>query len=444
MDKTDHRLKTFCPLPWNHISVRPSGVGRVCCEGLEILKDDQGQKAWWKKARSLYSYLNTKDYRKIRKQMLKGERPNHCIHCFNQEDHGVQSIRLQFIDQYQLEIEEMINSTNKDGSIGNPKINYIDMALGNKCNLKCRMCSPWVSYLIGEDWKKMGRAYDERGGKRIFEDKWYASPNTLQMIREALPHIQAIFTTGGEPMLIEEHLRILEMIIKEGHAHHILLRYNSNQTVIPEKIVKLWKHFQKVAFNCSVEAFGALNDYIRYPSRWGKLEKNIYFLDCLSYENKNIEIYIHSTLQAYNVIKIPELLNYLRHASFKSLCRFPYFIWVKVPEWLTPTLFPKEMRYEIADKILESVEEHESFFLNYNPFHRDWSCKRIKILKEFCEMIRNDSSQEKYLNQFIEETKKHDELRKQSILDVLPELTPFFVLWQSFLLSCLLFSIRGS
>ena len=42
-------------------------------------------------------------------------------------------------------------------------------------------------------------------------------------------------------------------------------------------------------------------------------------------------------------------------------------------------------------------------------------------------MIRNDSSQEKHLNQFIEETKKHDELRKQSVLDVLPELTPFFV-----------------
>ena len=171
----------------------------------------------------------------------------------------------------------------------------------------------------------MGRVYDEKGVKKVLEDKWYASSNTFQMIREALPHVQAIFTTGGEPMLIEEHLRILEMIIEEGHAHHILLRYNSNQTVIPEAIVKLWKHFQKVAFNCSIEAFGALNNYIRYPSKWEKLEKNIYFLDQLSYKNKNIEIYIHSTLQAYNVIKIPELLSYLRHAHFKNLCRFPLF-----------------------------------------------------------------------------------------------------------------------
>ena len=36
------------------------------------------------------------------------------------------------------------------------------------------------------------------------------------------------------------------MIIKEGYADRILLLYSSNQTVIPKKIVKLWKHFQRV------------------------------------------------------------------------------------------------------------------------------------------------------------------------------------------------------
>ncbi|MDE0091687.1 MAG: twitch domain-containing radical SAM protein, partial [Oligoflexia bacterium] len=267
MNKPNNKLKTFCPLPWNHISASPKGAGRVCCEGFKILKDDQGQTALWKNSSSLHSYLNTKDYKKIRQQMLKGERPDHCVHCFNQEDHGVHSIRLQYIEQHQQDIKKMINNTNEDGSIDNPQITYIDMALGNKCNLKCRMCSPWNSYIIGKEWEKMGKTYNEAGARKILEDKWYASPNTLQMIKEALPHIQAIFTTGGEPMLIKEHLKILEMIIEEGHAHHVLLRYNSNQTVIPEAILKLWKHFQKVAFNCSIEASGALNDYIRYPSK---------------------------------------------------------------------------------------------------------------------------------------------------------------------------------
>ena len=216
------------------------------------------------------------------------------------------------------------------------------------------------------------------------------------------------------------------MIVEEGYASHIVLRYNSNYTVIPKKIVELWRHFRRVDINCSIEAYGELNNYIRYPSKWEILEKNMYFLDNLSYKYINIKIYIHTTLQAYNVIKIPELLNYLRYAEFKSLHRIPYFIFVDVPEWLSPVLFPKKMRDEIADKILKSLNEHKAFFLTYNKYHEGWSRERIQILKEFCGMMKNDSTYEKYLGQFIEETKKHDSLRKQSVLDVLPELKEFF------------------
>ena len=184
--------------------------------------------------------------------------------------------------------------------------------------------------------------------------------------------------------------------------------------------------FSKSDFNCSVEAYGELNNYIRHPSKWKNLEKNIYFLDNLSYKYKHIEIYINTTLQAYNVIKIPELLNYLRYAEFKSLYRCPHFMWVKVPKWFSPVLFPKKMRYEIADKILKSLDEHEEFFLTYNKHHKSRSYKRIQILKEFCGMIKNDNTHEKYLSQFIEKTKEYDSFRKQSVLDVLPELTEFF------------------
>ena len=426
MNKTNKKLKTFCPLPWTHISANPDGGGRICCEGYEVLKNDRGQTALWKESKSLHSYFNSEDYKQLRLQMLNGERPKHCFHCFNQEDHGVRSMRLQYIDQYQSDIEEMIHSTKEDGSIDEPKITYIDMALGNKCNLKCRMCHPWASYIIGKDWQKMGQAYDEVSARKILEDKWYASPNTFQMLKEALPHVRAIFTTGGEPMLIKEHLQILEMIIEEGHAGHILLRYNSNQTVIPKKIVELWKHFKTVNFNCSIEAHGPLNNYIRYPSKWENLEKNIYLLDEISSENKHIEVYIHTTLQAYNLMRIPELLNYLRYADFKSMRRFPFFIWVKVPEWLSPSVFPKKMRNEITDNILDSLNEHEEFFLSYNSAHQGWSHQRIQILKEFCKMIKNDDSQEKFFRQFVEKTNKHDSLRKQSVLDVLPELKTFF------------------
>ena len=426
MNQTDEKLKTFCPLLWRHISANTMGIGVVCCCSFEMLKNDDDKMAFWKDSNSLFSYFNSKSHKKIRLKMLKGERPSHCAYCFSQEDHGVKSLRLQFIDQYQSDLKEMIASTNADGSIDNPKIDYVDMSLGNKCNLKCRMCHPYSSYIIGKDWQKMGKVYDEGIAKRILKDKWYASTSTLKMLKEALPDVKVILSTGGEPMLVKEHLRLLEMIIEEGHAHHIQLRYSSNYVTIPKEILELWKPFQEVHFYCSIEAYGKLNNYIRYPSKWENLEKSMYFLDNLFHEYDNIKICIHTTFQAYNVIKIPELLNYLRYADFKSLHRFPSFIWIKVPKWCSPALFPKKMRYRMADKILETLKRHEDFFLSYNKVHQNWSRNKMQILKGFCQMMKNDNTQERHICRFIEETKKHDRLRKQSVLDVLPELEAYF------------------
>ena len=421
-----NKKNTFCPLPWNHISVGLNGKGRVCCDGYTFLKDQNGNPALWKESKGLHSYFNSVDYRKIRKQMLKGERPIHCKHCFHQEDHGAKSMRLQYLDQYESDIDKMIKNTNEDGSIDMPEITYVDMALGNLCNLKCRMCHPHASYIIGKDWQKMGKPYDEKSVYETKNDKWYVFPNTLRMLREALPHIRVIFTAGGEPMLVKEHLQILEMIIEEGHAGHITLRYNSNQTVIPERIIKLWRHFEKVEFNCSVEAVGPLNDYIRHPSKWEKLEKNIHFLDQLSHSCRNIEIHIHTTLQAYNVSRIPDLLHWLAGSNFKALYRFPYFIWVKIPEWLSPVVFPYDMRHKIADKILESLEAQKKDFFSYNSAHNDLTSERMALLKSFCGMMKTGASRKRDLIQFIEETKKHDTLRNEFVLNVLPELRIFF------------------
>ena len=433
-DMKEKKLQTVCPLPWLHIGADSSGSGYVCCfaEDEHCLKDDNDKPLFWKNFKNIHEYYNSKSYKQIRQQMLNNKKPPQCSYCFSQENYGVKSPRKQFLDKYQDDILELINATNTDGSIDTPKISFLDMELGNKCNLKCRMCSPVNSYLIGKDWELMNKSFKNTKAEKILKDKWYASSQFFSLLKAVLPSLKVLRMTGGEPMLIKEHPRILEMIIEEGHSNHIWLKYNSNQTIIPQNILNLWKHFQKVDFNCSIEAYGELNDYIRYPSKWKNQEKNIYLLDEFSYKNKNVNIFIHSTLQAYNVMRVPELLNYLRTEKFKSVFRFPYFIWNKVPEWLSPSIYPQSFRNMIADRILKVLNENKKFFLNYNKerhkekFHKNWSHKRIKHLRGFCEMIKNGSDQEKFFEQFIKETKAYDLLRNQSVTEVLPELTRFF------------------
>lgn len=419
-------LKTFCPLPWNHISANSGGHARFCCLGSTTIKNDQGKTLSWSKFKDLHSYLNHKDYKKIRKQMLSGERPEHCKPCFEQEDNGVKSLRVQFAEQYKEQKQKMIENTNEDGSVEKVNIQYVDMTLGNDCNLKCQMCNPYSSYPIAKDWKKMGVEFDADYVEKMHKNKWYESSDAMAIFKEALPNVRHLFTTGGEPLIIKSHLKILQMIIDAGEAHHVALRYNSNQTVLPKPIQELWKHFEEVAFNCSIEAYGQANDYIRYPSKWDRLEKNLHLLDKMAEENKHIQVYIHSTVQAYNLPKIPEFLDYLREVDFKNIHRFPFFILVEKPIWLSPDVFPKKEKDKMIDNILDSLAKHEDFFLNYNSDHLLWTQERLSIFKDLCLMIKNTQAPEEDYQQFIEKTKKYDHIRNQSISNFIPELDFIF------------------
>ena len=416
--------QTFCPLPFMNISSGTSGIGIVCCKGdVPVLS---GKSVTWKETDGLHSYFNSEGYKKLRFEMLRGGKPSHCRQCFKQEEAGVRSIRKQLNEELSDHIDSLIEGTRSDGHIDDPQILQIEMAFGNTCNLRCRMCNPWASFLVAKDWQKIGRTFDYNYFKKLNQSAWHLSPKSLNLIKQALPTVQKIMIAGGEPMILEGHRQILRMIIDEGHAHRIHLRYHSNQTVIPKELVKLWEQFKEVVFFCSIEANGILNDYIRYPSRWERLEQNIHMLDEIAGQQKNFVIRICSTFQVYNVPRIPEFLDYLRYAGFKNICRFPHFSWVTGPRWCSPTVFPSPFKEDMADRILKKIDEHEKFFLSYNERHRDITVEMIQTLRELTHMMKSEPSLEKGIDEFVQETKKFDRVQNQSIANILPEMSQFF------------------
>ncbi len=51
--------------------------------------------------------------------------------------------------------------------------------------------------------------------------------------------------------------------------------YHTNLTAVPDELVELWKYFQEINVNASIEAFGRLNECVLWPSKWTKVEANI-------------------------------------------------------------------------------------------------------------------------------------------------------------------------
>ena len=421
--KMKKRLETFCPYPWMHMNASNAGCGRLCSIGTRAFEDRTMR---WENVNGLHPYFNSEEYKKVRIQMLNGVQPNHCETCFVQEKLGGKSVRQCLNDEYRPYIDDFIRGTRTDGSIEHPKIFTIEISLGNKCNTMCRMCTPEISFPISKDWEKMGKEFDYDRAKKTFTNKWYASSGCFNLIKESLSTLKLIYFLGGEPMIIDEHIEILRMIIDAGYAGRITVRYNSNQKVIPKKVTELWKYFKGIEFHCSVEAQGILNDYIRYPSIWKDLEKNIYYLDEMAGKgHPPIKIIIASTFQAYNVPRIPEFLDYLKNAKFKNVYRFPLFFWVSYPRWLSPSVFPRDIKEKMADRILKKIDEHEIFFCTYNKYHKLMNQGGISILRSLAQKMKNTCLPEEF-HTFIRETISYDRVRNQSITSVLPELAPFF------------------
>ena len=377
---------TFCILPWMHLATNASGNLRVCCNSTpgknfitkedgtpyKVYKDDL-QEAW-----------NSEVYTNIRKQMLNGERPDMCQRCFREEDAGVRSARQAWNDKWQQE-----NNYTENAPFD---VKYVDIRLGNLCNLKCRMCNPYASNQWVKEWALVEDALEPSEYERLSKMDWPEKEKTWENLFSIANTVEEIYLTGGEPTIIQEQHRLLDYFIDKGTAHKIKLKYNTNLTNVPQHLIDKWSEFKQIQLNCSIDATDELDRYIRYPSNWKKIVEN--FETIRQLPNANIEI--HCTVQMYNILRLDKLIDWAEPYGHKI-----YFNILNHPEYLNIRCLPKELKTQAnimlcRYKHLEKVQG----IIDY-MYAEDWSDK---------------------LPQFYEYTAQLDKSRNENLFDILPEL----------------------
>jgi MoaA/NifB/PqqE/SkfB family radical SAM enzyme len=379
--------KTFCILPWIHLSTRPNGHMRVCCTAnassvgptndkvyggeVGVLKNADGKPANLNHTDFLSSWNN--DYMKNnRLQMLAGQEPPSCIKCYKEEREGHRSKR-QWETEYwskRVDVDQLVRDTAEDGSIP-PKISYIDMRFGTKCNLACVMCSPHDSSLWIPEWQKMypkvqnetlkdTMQWGNKGQENGASYNWHKNnPKFWEQLWEQVPHMKQLYFAGGEPLIIEEHYDILEECIRQGYAKDMEIRYNSNGVEWREDLFELWSHFKLVRFHYSVDAVGERNEYIRYPSKWTRTVEAFHQLD--NETTDNVEITIACAVQALNIYYIPEFLRWKLEFGFKKINMWPFgaggvnYHFVYHPPHLNVKILPSWFKDEIEAKYEEFI-----------------------------------------------------------------------------------------
>ena len=128
----------FCVLPWISIEASPIGTVRPCCLAEEEIVDSNGVKFNLRSA-DFESIQNSQYMSQLRQEFLAEQRPATCRKCWAVEDAGGTSKRQHTLNR--LKHIDMGASWNKDAK----PLMFLDLKLGNICNLKCRICGSWSS-----------------------------------------------------------------------------------------------------------------------------------------------------------------------------------------------------------------------------------------------------------------------------------------------------------
>jgi sulfatase maturation enzyme AslB (radical SAM superfamily) len=239
--------------------------------------------------------------------LLRGEWPAACERCRQTEEAGAKSIRLHLNARFDRgRGEDLLLRTHRDGFLDRPVVLYADIRLGNVCNLTCRMCGPVASRLWAAHFNQVQpKSYrmPVRELRQLGTHNWVKSDSLSWVVDQSVGSVQAMHFAGGEPLIVPEMAEALELVVRSGRAGEIELSYNTNLTVLPDKVTSLWPDFKSVSLLCSVDGFGRVNDYIRRPSRWEDEPQSETARSSFRRLEYSLAA-ISSTIQIYNVLTI--------------------------------------------------------------------------------------------------------------------------------------------
>jgi len=304
---------TLCVLPWVSLEASPIGTVRPCCLADDEIVDDAGQKFELSTA-DFQNIQNSNHMRNLRAQFLAGEKPQTCRKCWNEERSGRDSKRIHTLNRLKHMLPDQEWTTDAK------PLMFLDLKLGNICNLKCRICGSWSSsQFAAEELNSMPRAEQKsshayqmlRAGAWPRENEQFWS-----QIDTVLSDIRYIEFTGGEPFMINEHFDMLQGIVDRGIAHQVEIHYNTNGTQYPEKAIEIWRHFKTVEIAFSIDDLGARFEYQRSNAVWFDVVYNIDRFRRLREDYPNIQLQCCSTVNVFNVHYIDQLAWWIQEQQF--------------------------------------------------------------------------------------------------------------------------------
>jgi len=341
---------------------------------------------------SLSEAMGTPYHNEVRQAQMREQRHPSCKKCWDIEDSGGRSFRQIWNDILQHDAQPL-----------HTEVRYLDITLGNKCNLTCRMCNEWNSHLWQIDNVRLGRTSDAD----LSNTDWFTAPAARELINQSLHTVTHINFLGGEPLIVREQLDILQRCIDLGTADSINLSYNTNMTTLLPGQLDLWREFKQVDLSVSLEGTGIVNDYIRQNSSWDVIMRNI---DLIHAGCDNVRMSVHATFGILNCLTVSSMASTLASSAVFG-DRLP---------WLNVITYPANQDVKhLPDDVKSAVKYNmDSVMLNreQDSNYSSWISARAHLDEQ--------GDPDQWTN-FWTEVDQLDAYKQTSIAQSLPELASY-------------------
>jgi MoaA/NifB/PqqE/SkfB family radical SAM enzyme len=335
----------FCLLPWISLEASPVGTVRPCCLAQDEIVADSGDKFNLATA-SFTDIQNSADMLKLRKELLQGQQPQTCNRCWREERAGRTSKRMHTLDRLKHLIPDQPWTEHAR------PLMFLDLKLGNICNLKCRICGSWSSSTFAtEELANLDPNEDRKTNHHYQMLRQGAWPREhvkfWSEIDQVVDQIRYIEFTGGEPFMIQEHFDMLQGMVDRGIAHQVEIHYNTNGTQYPEQAETIWQYFKHVEVAFSIDDVGARFEYQRSNAGWSQVCNNIERFRAMRERLLNMSLQACCTVNVFNVLYLEQVAEWIDQQDFD----FVYWNMMHDAYYFSIATLPESAKLEIDRKL---------------------------------------------------------------------------------------------
>ena len=343
----------------------------------------------------------------VRRRMTAGEKLDECSECHHLERNGIMSSRQWENKVWADVIDDIVaDASANDWEVDQPL--QFDFRLGNLCNLQCQMCNKEASHLVSVERQIASK-----------KEALLQPGIEWESFERMLPYARKIKLIGGEPTVATDMFKLLDIATKSGHAEHIELSFYTNITNMQDRWLDQLSKFEKVIVNCSLEGQGAMNDYMRPPSKWDSVwqhfDKLVKFSDTKA--GKRIKVRVTTVNQLTNALHTVKFWKFMHDYQMTSnrgigmstnqLVEPAYYSMAHAPEWLK-----EEQRQQVLE-FLETIKD--------SPHYKQYEEPLMEMVNFSLDAEHTYNAD--IIRQYVTVTENYDKHRGHDINTVSPEFT---------------------